>query len=131
MKRIQYKELKIYKYELTQTYEIRLAEFKWNLIHTKYFSNYGTGDYLTIRPGYKWDGPSGPTIDTDTFMRGSLVHDVLYQAIREGFLTLGHRKAADLILYRICREDGMSRIRANYVYYGVRAGGRSSAKPSE
>jgi len=32
--------------------------------------------------GYAWDGPSGSTVDTLNFMRGSLVHDALYQLIR-------------------------------------------------
>ena len=60
-------------------------------------------------------------------MRGSLVHDVLYQAIREGHLTLKDRKAADKILYRLCREDGMNRVRAWYTYRTVRLFGKSSA----
>ena len=41
---------------------------------------------LVIQKGYAWDGPSGPTIDTENFMRGSLVHDALYQLFREGKL---------------------------------------------
>lgn len=84
---------------------------------------------LTIRPGYAWDGPSGPTIDTPSFMRGSLVHDALYQLLREGKLPQHRRKAADRILSDICREDGMSKLRAAWVYRGVRAGGASSARP--
>jgi hypothetical protein len=41
---------------------------------------------LTIKRGYAWDGPSGPTVDTRNFMRGSLAHDSLYQMMREGHL---------------------------------------------
>lgn len=76
---------------------------------------------LYIKKGYAWDGPSGPAIDTRNFMRGSLVHDALYQLIREGYNV--DRKAADNILYDICLEDGMSYIRAWWVYVGVRYGG--------
>ena len=75
---------------------------------------------LYIRKGYAWDGPSGPTIDTQNFMRGSLVHDALYQLIRLGKLNGCMREEADKILRRICLEDGMSRIRAWWVYQGVK-----------
>ncbi|MEM6885063.1 MAG: DUF1353 domain-containing protein [Verrucomicrobiota bacterium] len=84
---------------------------------------------LYIKKGYAWDGPSGPTIDTKNFMQGSLVHDALYQLIREGVLTLDDRLRADEILREICLEDGMSKIRAWYVYKSVRAFGESSATP--
>ncbi|MEM1158469.1 MAG: DUF1353 domain-containing protein [Verrucomicrobiota bacterium] len=88
----------------------------------------GTGT-LFIRKGYSWDGPSGPTIDTQTFMRGSLVHDALYQLIREKVLDLSYRKRADDILREICIKDGMSAFRAWYVYKAVRLAGKKSAEP--
>jgi hypothetical protein len=85
---------------------------------------------LTIRECYAWDGPSGPTLDTLTFMRGSLIHDALYQLMREGFLDhVRDRKAADEILRAICIEDGMFKMRAWIVYRGVRMGGGKSARP--
>lgn len=78
-------------------------------------------DYdLEIASGYAWDGPSGPAIDTDTFMRGSLVHDALYQLMREGKLSSKYRKRADELLRTICLEDGMNPFRAWYIYHGVR-----------
>ena len=84
---------------------------------------------LTVRKGYAWDGPSGPTIDTPNFMRGSLVHDVLYQLMREELIPQEHREYADKLLREICLEDGMSQIRAWVVYQGVRLGGASGAAP--
>jgi hypothetical protein len=75
---------------------------------------------LRIKKGYCWDGPSGPTIDTESFMRGSLVHDVLYQLMRDGHLIKEYREYADRFLRIICLEDGMARWRAWYVYYAVR-----------
>lgn len=75
---------------------------------------------LTVRAGYAWDGPSGPTVDTASFMRGSLAHDALYQLMREGALPQSCREAADDLLRAICREDGMSWLRAWYVWRAVR-----------
>jgi hypothetical protein len=112
-----------YKYQLTKGYTITLQG-----IH--YFGEYDNGflrlvgSHLTIRAGYAWDGPSGPTFDTPNAMRGSLVHDALYQLIGEGVLTFGHRDAADCELARICREDGMHSIRAGIWYQAVKAFGK-------
>ncbi len=118
-----------YEYQLARPYtvgvEIKPAENIW----TDYIRLDVSG-VLTIERGYCWDGPSGPAIDTPNFMRGSLVHDALYQLMRGGYIDRErHRKTADQILKRICREDGMSAIRAQWVYLGVRVGGAMSADP--
>jgi len=86
--------------------------------------------FLTIFQGYQWDGPSGPTFDTASFMRGSLVHDALYQLMREGKLPQAARKPADRLLNQINKEDGMSWWRRFYVYRMVRlfAGGAASQR---
>jgi hypothetical protein len=82
----------------------------------------GSGDYsiLEIENHYGWNGASGPAIDTRETMRASLVHDALYQLIREGYLPKEMRKRADKEFYKICREDGMSWFRAQYFYRAVR-----------
>jgi len=84
---------------------------------------------LIIRVGYSWDGATNPAIDSKNFMRGSLVHDALYQLIREGILNPNQRERADKILYSICRQDGMNKIRAWWVLKGVRIGGKGAIKP--
>jgi len=86
------------------------------------------GGSLYISDGYSWDGPSGPAIDTEDFMRGSLVHDALYQLIRNGHLDKKWRKPADKIMKRICRADGMPWLRAQYAYWAVRVFGGSAIK---
>mgnify|MGYP001588064902 CR=1 FL=1 len=83
---------------------------------------------LLIRKGYAWDGPSGPAIDTQNFMVGSLVHDALYQLMREGHLSQVWRKTADEELVRLCAEDGMWALRRKWVYDGVRLGGGPAAR---
>lgn len=86
---------------------------------------------LTIAKGYAWDGPSGPTIDTLNFMRGSLAHDALYQLMRETLLDHNvYREAADRLLQRLCKEDGMWALRAWWVYQGVHVFGDISADPA-
>lgn len=86
---------------------------------------------LEIYKGYAWDGPSGPTIDTKDFMRGSLVHDALYQLIREEKIERRFKEDADKILQKICREDGMNKFRAWYVYWAVRLFGKAQKNPND
>jgi hypothetical protein len=115
MNRIYYKSG--YKYQLARDYELHTGIIGYS-IHTEYAHLYSDG-LLIIKNGYAWDGPSGPTIDTKTFMRGSLVHDVFYQLIREGHLSHSIKEKADSLLRNICIEDGMCKLRANWVYFGV------------
>lgn len=82
---------------------------------------------MQISNGYCWDGPSGPTIDTDNFMRGSLFHDAWYQVMREHEYYRQFRDDADRLLRAMCLADGMHPWRARWVYWGVKTFGRRSA----
>ena len=65
-------------------------------------------------------------------MRGSLVHDALYQLMRLRALDYKvHRKQADEILREICLEDGMCAFRAWYVYQALRIFAEKGAQPKE
>lgn len=75
---------------------------------------------LVVAPGYYWDGPSGPAIDTRDFMRSSLVHDALYDLMARRLLPRRFRKSADQLLRALSLEDGMPEWRATYVYWAVR-----------
>lgn len=87
---------------------------------------------LRIRRGYAWDGPSGPTLHTASFMRGSLVHDALYQLMRDGLIDcVAYRQQADMILRKICEKDGMLGLRAWWVYHAVRTFGAPNALKQE
>jgi len=108
-----------FKYQLVGTYTVELPKISIETpIITEYIWLHKSR--LVIKTGYAWDGPSGIAIDTKNFMRGSLIHDVFYQLIREGHLDNSYRKVADEILKDICLEDNMSKIRAWWVYFGVR-----------
>ena len=116
-----------FKYQLARDYEIKIPIKNHEFSH-KYFCLSDTG-LLTVLAGYAWDGPSGPTIDTKSFMRGSLVHDVLYQAIRLGYLPRSQRETADRILKELCIEDGMWKWRAAVVYKTLRYFAGKAAHP--
>ena len=75
--------------------------------------------------GYWYDGATGPAIDTDNSLEGACFHDILYALIRIGVIpdTYYYRRKADLVLYTALRADGMSWLRANAWYVGVRLGG--------
>lgn len=119
-----------YKYQLKADYSQQI-DIKPNHLVTLDFITLTIIGFLTVKKGYAWDGPSGPTIDTPNFMRGSLVHDALYQLMREGELDENqHRDEADRLLQKICIEDGMSEIRAWFVYQGVHNFGKPSADPA-
>lgn len=112
-----------YKYKLEKQYKVKIDLIPPTPVDIDWVKLDVEGN-LSIVKNYCWDGPSGPTIDTKTFMRGSLVHDALYQLMREGYLDHNvYREKADQILRSICIEDGMSSIRAWWVYTAVRAGG--------
>ena len=118
-----------YKYQLTEEYSVQTDVIPKIEIQTN-FIDLDLSGHLVIRCGYAWDGPSGPTIDTPDFMRGSLVHDALYQLMRAGKISKARwRDAADRLLRTMCRDDGMGFIRAWVVYQGVRRFGDPSASP--
>jgi len=130
MARIGYRRIRGYKYQLMEDYTHHIDAKPDHEIAVSDFITLSTSGELMVRKGYAWDGPSGPTIDTKSFMRGSLVHDVLYQLMREEQLDQSYRMYADELLRKICLEDGMWSIRAWYVYYGLRLFAKGAATPS-
>jgi len=79
---------------------------------------------------------SGPTIDTKDFIFASLVHDVYYQLIRDGYFPASYKLDADnalrdIMLSFIKKDDGRlvktwKTFRANYIYFAVKIFGRFS-----
>lgn len=124
---MKYKLLGNYKYQIVEPVQIQTELVSKETGNTYVYLT--TDGILNISKGYSWDGPSGPTIDTKTFMRGSLVHDALYQLMRDGYLDNEYRDYSDRLLKNICIEDGMSRIRAWYIYFGLKWFGSKNAKP--
>ena len=105
-----------YKAQLAEEYSIMTGIRGWTVRH-EFFEIEETG-LMTIRRGYCWDFAT-KALDTRNFLRGSLVHDVGCQAIKEGILPWEAKEAVDKELVKICREDGMSKFRCWYVHKAV------------
>lgn len=118
-----------YKYQLASSYVIE-TPIKPNSHKKTEFINLDVDGKLTVKQGYAWDGPSGPVIDTPENMRASLVHDALYQLMRNKQISARtHRKAADQLFKDMCKEDGVSNFRASAYYKALRKFGNPAASP--
>lgn len=109
-----------YKYRLERTYHHALHNFD---LRTKRASLNPwvrlDHNLLSLSEGYAWDGASGPAVDTTTAMRGSAVHDALYQLVAAGQLPRKWKYLADMELVRICKQDGMGFFRRQWWYLAV------------
>ena len=116
-----------YQYQLAVNWVIFISICPRLSIETDYIKLSNNG-LLTIKKGYAWDGATG-AIDSKNFMRGALVHDALYQLMREQKLDANKcKEPADRILQTLCRADGMSRFRAWYVYKAVQLLGKAATR---
>ena len=75
--------------------------------------------WVTAKKGYAWDGASKPAINTKSFRRGSLFHDILYQLMRLELIPRAFRHKADKLLVKLCLEDKMWKLRTKWVMWGV------------
>ena len=121
---IQYR--KGYKYVLHEDALFPTGILPGQPLETQFILLHTDGELL-IRKGYAWDGA---TVASDIhFIRASLVHDALYQLIREELLTVEDaRLQADKLMRRMCIADGMWKIRAWWVYRAVRFGGENASR---
>lgn len=62
---------------------------------------------MVISSGYAWDGPSGPTIDTDNSMTPSLYHDAAAQLMRMRLIDQKWRIPSNEEFGRMLDERGM------------------------
>ena len=117
-----------YKYRLEAQYEDVIPLRPPEDIKTDFVVLLHNG-YFVIRKGFSWDGASGPAIDTANFMRGSMIHDSLYSLMRSGNLPTTFKDQADVLLRQMCIEDGMSNIRAWWVYAAVKTFAKRATTP--
>jgi hypothetical protein len=126
--RYRWKIKKTYKYELAEDFVIdtRIKPVK---SATHDYVELERNGILKISKEYRWDGPSGLTLDTPNFMRASLIHDALYELMKYGYLELHHKSDVDRLFRETCINDGMSALRAWTHYTTVRMLGKGVLKP--
>jgi hypothetical protein len=95
-----------YKYQLAEDEIFETVLRPAHRIETP-FIDLTTDGEMAVRASYAWDGPSGPTWDTASSMRGSLFHDAAYQLLRMEQLPQGMRRLIDTEMGRFCVDDGM------------------------
>lgn len=117
MNQIYYKEG--YKYQLTRDYSVYTGIFpKEDIVYS--FFTITTDGWLHVFSGYAWDGASGPTWDTKSSMRPSLVHDCFCQAAKERKLDYAtYSPLYNELFHNMCIEDGMFKLRAAIWRIGV------------
>lgn len=125
---IKYKEG--YKFVLAEDYRVKISIKPNEMLVVDNVLELHPDGTLLIKKGYAWDGASGPAINTKDIMRGALVHDALYQLMREGHLSQTYFDSANKALRDICIEDGMSKLRAWYIYKAVSIFGKKFTEPS-
>lgn len=93
-----------YKYQLVESHQHQLT-FKPPRAVADPWVEIDANGLMTLRYGYAWDGPSGPTYDSPCFMRGPLIHDGGYGLLREGLLPEEYRALFDETMLAIILED--------------------------
>ncbi len=124
---IKYK--KGFKYQLNEEYTLQIMVYPYPYDIDLEYIGLTTSGELTIKKGYAWDGASGPTIDTANTIRGSLVHDALYELMRRECIPQKWREQADIILWKLIREDGMGSFRAYWWHREVKKWAAKAASP--
>ena len=126
---MEYILLRQYKYELQKTEIIQTSLRNYMFKHR--FFTLDVNGILTIFKGYKWDGISGPTLDTKNTMIPGLGHDALYQAIRLELLPLYAKITIDQFFYDQLIEHGVWKFRAKFFYQAVHHLGHNSCIPGD
>lgn len=126
---MKYRKLNGWKYELVEPLVVAVPELADATAYHPYIKlNDGV---LGLIESYAWDGATGVPDNPDN-MRGSAVHDALYQLMRLNLLDRNkYKDIADNILWRLCIEDGMKLFWANIIFDGVQAFGKGATEPDK
>ncbi len=85
--------------------------------------------HLKIKAGFAWDGASGPTLDSKTCMRASVVHDVFCICMRDRRIDYNTwQDVVNKFFYTMCVADGMWPWRAKLWHMGVEVGDAGNPK---
>jgi len=106
-------------YRTESAFQVKTEIYPLSDIRTKTGILSPDGELLML-PGFEWDGPSGPAIDTASFMESSCVHDFLYGLISNRLLGKQWRGEADKTFRQLSIMNGASKFRAYYAWAAVR-----------
>ena len=114
-----------YKFKVEENFSIELPFKIPDFVHP--YASLKDG-ILSVKRGYAWDGASGPIINTRDTLVASLVHDVLYQAMRLNLIKSSkeNRQIADKNFFEILKMNGVNSIRRKVWYFAVRLFGKKS-----
>ena len=124
---MKYRKRRFWKYQLHED-EVYVTDILPEKAIDTAFLDMTVDGVLTVRKNYTWDGASGPSFDSKSTFSASLIHDALYNLMRENLLDRRHRKRVDQIFYEILISRGMSKFRARIWYRAVRKGAANAAK---
>jgi hypothetical protein len=125
---MKYRSLNSYKYQVMGDCSVQTNICPLEGLIFRFMELSTTGELL-IRQGYAWDGVTGLLSTPNKYLRGSLVHDALYQLMRLSALDQSSRILADQALEHLCLEDGALRIIAKCLYCIVRLTGSRYSTP--
>lgn len=119
-----------YKYQLAENYTIKTTIKPKKDIESQFIDMNKDGT-LSIKSGYAWDGTSGPIIDDNHNQRASLVHDALYQLMRQKKLSprSAYKDKADRLFQKLCKQDGVLSPLADLYYQSLKRYGDPAADP--
>ena len=120
---IYYKKRKKWKYVLQKDYTCQ-ADIPVDELCDLAFLKLEKNGNLTIKKNYAFDGATGLIFTPKSLIKGSLIHDALYQLIREKKIDIKCKKIADEILAQNCIESKIPKIFVWLVSLGVRLFGR-------
>lgn len=121
------KYTKGWKYQLAETREFKTPVLGYHIV-TDYFELFPDGR-LVVFKGYAWDGASGPTVDTDSSITPSMVHDVFCQCMRAGWISYEQwQDTINKFFKEQCIECGMCPLRAALWHAGVEFGDAGNPK---
>lgn len=108
-----------FKYQLAESYSCATPIKPEKAVKHEFFTLSKNGK-LRIKQGYAWDGASGPTFDTKSSMRPSLVHDAFCQMMRSRLIDYDKwQDTVNEFFKQQCKEDGMWAWRAALWYRAV------------
>jgi len=117
-----------YKYQTTETITLQTRITPDEPITSKWLY-LDLSSKLTIMGGYAWDGPSGPTWDTDNSIIPSLYHDAMAQLLRQELINQEWLSFINIEFDDMLKERGMSWLRRRIWRRGLWLTGGSFANP--